>query len=118
VRTSRWAEAREHIAGADVSAVPRSVCAGFPMKLLNTLALGHPTVIAAGSSQGLPGEIVVADRDPDALAAGLVRALDADGSTGRAHVLTHCTWAVRAAAFEGILARAVHDRPVPAQVRL
>lgn len=38
VRTGTWSETREVLARADVAVVPRAVCAGFPLKLLNYLA--------------------------------------------------------------------------------
>jgi glycosyltransferase involved in cell wall biosynthesis len=74
VRPRDWGHARDVLAGCDAAVIPRTRCAGFPMKLLNHVALGVPTVIAAGSAQGLPGEIVVPDSDANALAEGIVQA--------------------------------------------
>jgi hypothetical protein len=54
-----WFEVRDWIAGADVAALPRRVCAGFPLKLLNYAALGLRTVVSAGSARGVPGEHIV-----------------------------------------------------------
>ena len=54
-----WLEARDWIAGADVAALPRRVCAGFPLKLLNYAALGLRTVVSEGSARGVPGEKIV-----------------------------------------------------------
>lgn len=71
VQPRDWAEARDWIAGADVAALPRTLGGGFPIKLLNYLALGVPVVVAAGSAQGLPGEVVVPDREVPAFAAAL-----------------------------------------------
>jgi len=90
-----WSEVRRWIAGADVAAQPRALCAGFPLKLLNYLALGVPAVVAEGSAQGLPGEVVVRNLDVEAFAAGVRAAMvgprpDAQG------VLDVASWAVRA----------------------
>ena len=74
VRPRDWAHARDVLAGCDAAVIPRTRCAGFPMKLLNQVALGLPTVIAEGSAQGLPGEIVVTNHDARALAEGFERA--------------------------------------------
>ncbi len=70
---ARWADARALIAGADVAIVPRQVCAGFPMKLLNYAMLGVPTVVTATCARGVPGE-VVAGAHPGALVEGVKRA--------------------------------------------
>lgn len=98
VPVAPWARARAELAGAGVAVLPRAVCGGFPMKLLNALALGVPVVVAAGSARGLPGEVVVADRDPGALAAGIRRAL-AGPRPEPGYVLTRFSAASRATAL-------------------
>lgn len=50
-----FSDTRDALAAAAVGLIPRRVCAGFPMKLLNHLAAGNPTVIARGAAQGLGG---------------------------------------------------------------
>ena len=104
VHPADWQEARDWIAGADVAAVPRTRCAGFPMKLLNYLALGLPTVVAAGSAQGLPGEIVVPNGDSAAFAAGVRAALGGAGRPDPATLQSTCAWATRAAEITGLYA--------------
>lgn len=74
---------RDALAVASASAIPRSVCAGFPMKLLNTLASGVVTVVAAGSAPALEGVLVVPDRDPTAMAGALRSLLDDPEMTAR-----------------------------------
>ena len=108
VETSDFQEVRALLAASTVAALPRSVCSGYPIKLLNYLGMGLPTVIARGSAQGLPGEVPVADRDPGAMAHG-IRSLLAQpdrarelGELGKRHVLRHCTWAARAAELESL----------------
>ncbi|MCB9679849.1 MAG: glycosyltransferase family 4 protein [Alphaproteobacteria bacterium] len=73
VGSTSFDDTRDALAVAAACVVPRAVCAGFPIKLLNGLALGVPTVCAAGSAQPIPGVVVVPDRD----AAALGRALQA-----------------------------------------
>jgi glycosyltransferase involved in cell wall biosynthesis len=74
---------RDALAVASASAIPRSVCAGFPMKLLNTLASGVVTVVAAGSAPALEGVLVVPDRNPGAMAGALRSLLDDPEMTAR-----------------------------------
>jgi glycosyltransferase involved in cell wall biosynthesis len=63
------------LAAADVTVVPRPHCPGFPVKLLNYMAAGKPTVCFAGSAKGLEHRRtgwVVPDHDVDGLAAGIL----------------------------------------------
>jgi glycosyltransferase involved in cell wall biosynthesis len=73
---------RDAAAAAFAAAVPRRRCAGFPIKLLNTLAAGLPTVCARGAAQPVEGVVPVADGDPGAMA-GALRALLADRAGAR-----------------------------------
>jgi len=111
VRTADFEQVRSLLAAADLAALPRSVCSGYPIKLLNYLGMGLPVVAAAGSARCLPGVVVVPDRDPAAMARAL-RLLLADrprrialGRRARGHVLQHCTWGARAAELEIIYRR-------------
>ena len=110
VRTREFPVVRALLAASTVAALPRTVCSGYPIKLLNYLGMGLPTVAAAGSAQALPGVVAVPDRDPVAMAAA-IRALLQDterrrslSRRARAHVLTHCTWGARAAELEAVYA--------------
>jgi len=111
-----WDQVRDIVAAADIAALPRTVCTGYPIKLLNYLGLGKPTVCAQGSSQDLPGVVTVPNADPAAFAAAL---LDLAQDTPRRERLSlqaaqgiarTCTWDVRAQAleqlYEGLLHRA------------
>ena len=109
-QTRDFAEVRALMAAASVAALPRTICSGYPIKLLNYLAMGLPTVAARGSAQPLPGVVAVPDRDPGALA-GAIRDLLADpvsaaamGERARDHVAHHCTWDARAADLERVYA--------------
>ncbi|MEC7948803.1 MAG: glycosyltransferase family 4 protein [Myxococcota bacterium] len=110
VRTSEFARVRALLAASAVAALPRAVCSGYPIKLLNYLGMGLPTVAAHGSAQDLPGVVPVPDRDPGAMASA-IRSLLRDserrrrlGRDARAHVLAHCTWDARAAELEAVYA--------------
>jgi glycosyltransferase involved in cell wall biosynthesis len=110
VQTADFGVVRSLLAASAVAALPRSVCSGYPIKLLNYLGMGLPTVAAAGSAQDLPGVIVVPDRDPMAMAVAIRGLLQDDrrrrslGAQARAHVLADCTWDARAAELEGVYA--------------
>ena len=67
-------------AAADVALVSRRTPGGLPIKLLDALARGLPTVVASRAAAGLDfrgAAIVVADDDPDALAQGALTVLAA-----------------------------------------
>ena len=118
VQTSDFTEVRRWLAAADVAALPRATCTGYPIKLLNYLGMGLPTVAAAGSAQDLPGVVSVPDRDPVALARALARLLDQPdhrrslGAAARDHVLSACTWDARAAELEALYRRVLQRPPV------
>ena len=86
-----WEDARAAIASARVAALPRRSCPGFPIKLLNDLGLGVPTVISQGSAQGLPGEIPV-EPLPGAFAAALLQTVDHPPPPFRQQFLAENAW--------------------------
>ena len=108
VVTSDYSEVRRHMAAASVAALPRTICTGYPIKLLNYLGMGLPTVAAKGSARPLPGVVTVPDRDAAAMAQAIESlVVHADrrahlGRLAREHVLEHCTWAARAADLEAV----------------
>ena len=88
---------REIHAAADVAVVPRRAPGGLPIKLLDSLARGVPTVCAARAGAGLDlrgAAMIAADDDADALANGVLLALGAPeaalelGARGRRYVAT------------------------------
>lgn len=99
------------LAAATAAVIPRRACAGFPMKLLNQLGLGVPTVCAPGSARPIAGVVVAAGDEPEHLAAAL-QALLADpqrraalAAAARADVAARWTWDRRAADMEAVYAR-------------
>jgi glycosyltransferase involved in cell wall biosynthesis len=119
VRVSTWREVQAAHADATLGVVPRSVCAGFPIKLLNYMAMGLPVVACRGAAGPLrTGEegLVVDDGDSRAFARAMLRLLgDEDlrhrmGSAARASVLREHTWAHRAQAFDAVHQTVLADR--------
>lgn len=87
-------------AAADAAWIPRAAPGGLPMKLLDALARGVPTVVTRRAMAGLDlggAALVAADDDPEALAAAALLALEgrraaaALGRAGTAYVRReHC----------------------------
>ena len=106
LRAETWEKTRFLLSAADIAALPRSVCTGYPIKLLNYLGLGLPVVCAAGSAQPSQGTVTVPNRDAAALRAAL-RRLAADpekrhrlGREGKTWVGQCCSWDARAQELE------------------
>jgi glycosyltransferase involved in cell wall biosynthesis len=115
VRSTAFVDTLDAIAAATVGVVPRRVCAGFPMKVLNLLGAGRAVVAMAGSAPPIEGVLPV-HGDAHALA-GALRAAVADpastarlGDAGRRAVLARWTWAARAAELEAVYARVAGGR--------
>jgi glycosyltransferase involved in cell wall biosynthesis len=106
VSESDFSRVRAWLTSAAVAVLPRAQCSGYPIKLLNYLGMGLPTVAAAGSSQPLPGVITVDNRSPLAMARAIQALLDDPAGTAelgrvaRRHVLGNCTWDSRAEELE------------------
>jgi glycosyltransferase involved in cell wall biosynthesis len=74
VYASSYEEVRARLAEAHVLVAPRSESTGYPMKLLNYMAVGKAIVATAGGAKGLrDGETarVVRDHDPHEFAAAI-----------------------------------------------
>ena len=108
VQTADFETVKSLVAACDLAAIPRTVCSGFPIKLLNFLGLGLPAVVAEGSAPDLPGVVPVANGQPQAMA-DAIRALIENpvgcrdlGRVGRTHVHASCTWSARARELEHV----------------
>jgi glycosyltransferase involved in cell wall biosynthesis len=101
----RWEEARGILAEAGATVIPRIVPGGFPMKLLNSLALGVPTVVTPALAQGLPGEFVARSGAPGDLSTALAAAIATPLAERRRISATihgdHC-WSARVPAIEAL----------------
>jgi glycosyltransferase involved in cell wall biosynthesis len=79
VHTQGFATARDWLAAADVAVCPRTVCLGFPIKLLNYMAAGKAIVASEGSACGLrhmEEGWIVNNGDVTGMAAAIVKLLD------------------------------------------
>jgi len=108
VETGNFEEVRSLLAAATVAALPRTVCTGYPIKLLNNLGMGLPTMTAEGSARPLPGVVSVPNHDAEALANAIRFWVDrpeqcqALGRKAREHVISQCSWAARAVELESV----------------
>jgi glycosyltransferase involved in cell wall biosynthesis len=115
--------AAAYLAAADVFALPivREGVDGLPNVLLEAMGAGLPVV--ASLVAGVPDVIddgvhglLVAERDPDALAAAIVRLLDdrklaaALGAAARSRITSELTWERAAERFEQVYLAATGDR--------
>ncbi|MEZ4322722.1 MAG: glycosyltransferase [Myxococcota bacterium] len=105
VRSTDFRDAIDALAHAAVAVIPRRRCAGFPIKLLNQLGMGVPTVMMASAALPLSG---VVPTGPAALRSTL-EALVADpvrraslGEAARTEVLASWTWDARMARLEAL----------------
>ncbi len=94
-------ELPDYLACADVTVTPRCDCPGHPIKLLNYMAAGKPTVCFAGSAKGVTHGVeawIVADHDWQALGEGMALLLrerelaERLGESARRAVLERFDW--------------------------
>jgi len=95
------ADLPSYLALADVTVVPRPECPGHPVKLLNYMLAGKPTVAFAGGAKGvrhLHDAFIVPNHDFEALGRGIVKVLEDEklagelGANARATVLSEFDW--------------------------
>ncbi len=116
IRVASWSESRDLIAAGDVAALPRTVCSGFPIKLLCYLGLGVPAVVSAASAAPIDGLVAVHDRDPGGMAAAVGYLLDHEeqrvglGDLGRAAIRDDWSWKQRIPELEAIYAELLGRR--------
>lgn len=113
-----------YLALADVTVVPRPECPGHPVKLLNYMLAGKPTVSFAGGAKGvrhLHDAFIVPNHDFDALGRGIVtlledRKLAAElGANARATVLADFDWRQICRKIEKIYDQLLGVSAVPVQ---
>jgi glycosyltransferase involved in cell wall biosynthesis len=106
VQSTAFRDTLDALAVGSVAGLPRTQCAGFPIKLLNQLALGLPTVAAEGSAAPIPGVLTVPNGDPSTMAATLRRVAMNPGlraalsQQARDAIAAEWTWERRAVQLE------------------
>jgi glycosyltransferase involved in cell wall biosynthesis len=78
VQSQRLMELPDYLAMANVTVIPRPDVPGHPIKLLNYMASGKPTVCFKGAAKGvthMEDAVVVADHDWQSLASGILMLL-------------------------------------------
>ncbi len=117
VVTRNFKRVREALAGAQVAALPRGLCRGFPVKLLNYQAMGLPVVACAGSAKTVEhghSGLVVDDGDYRAFGAAMLHLLTSPadrarmGRAGRASVRKRHCWQARAEQLERTYVRVMN----------
>jgi 1,2-diacylglycerol 3-alpha-glucosyltransferase len=124
------ADLPSYLALADVTVVPRPECPGHPVKLLNYMLAGKPTVSFAGGAKGvrhLHDAFIVPNHDYEALGGGIVTVLEDKklagelGANARATVLSEFDWRQICRKIEriydhllGASPNPVHTLPAPA----
>lgn len=105
VRSRDPQDALRALAGATAAIVPRRHVAGFPIKLLNQLGLGVPTVVMRSARLGVPGLV---ETTPGELS-DCIRTLVDDperrerlGREGRSWVREQCTPSAQARGLEAL----------------
>ena len=107
-----WTEVSALLRVCQVAALPRRICRGFPIKLINYRALGLPVVACAGAAEGIrDGEDgLVVPFDVDSFAGALLSLLDeperADrmGEAARTSTFREHRWELRVPEFERVYA--------------
>jgi glycosyltransferase involved in cell wall biosynthesis len=108
-----FSEVKDAIAACELSAIPRQVCAGVPMKLYNQLALGSPTLGVRGATPEVPGCLLAEPGQrnfTEALGAALERDLAPLRRAARTFAFAACTWDARAASMLDLYATVSHRR--------
>jgi glycosyltransferase involved in cell wall biosynthesis len=107
VRTPHFQDVLDVLSVAALAVIPRRQCTGFPIKLLNQLGMGCPTVMVDTAAQPLPGVIATS---AETLATTLreqlasPEQLDELGRLGRAAVTERWSWTNRAERLEALYA--------------
>ncbi|GAB4391141.1 MAG: TIGR03087 family PEP-CTERM/XrtA system glycosyltransferase [Kiloniellaceae bacterium] len=109
-------DVRPYFAGSACSVAPLIVARGTQNKILESLAMGVPSVSSVLAARGLdavPGEHLLAAEGPEATAAAVLRLMTDAGErrrlaeAGRARMESHHSWASAMARFDRIVERTV-----------
>jgi 1,2-diacylglycerol 3-alpha-glucosyltransferase len=104
----------DYLAASDVTVIPRPDIPGYPLKLLNAMAAGKPTVCFAGAAKGivhLREALVVPDHDIDAMGRGILTLLrDRElaehlGANARQTILQEFDWEILCTQIQDVYRR-------------
>lgn len=117
IRSRNFQDALDVLSVASIAVIPRRQCTGFPIKLLNQLGMGCPTVMVDPSQPPLPGVVTC---PPGDLSPTLNRLLASPtqlrrlGTQAQAAIHARWSWAERAQRLEALYALALTGSPRPA----
>ena len=109
--TGRVADVRPYLAYATAAVAPMRIARGIQNKVLEAMAMARPTVTTTQGLEGIAAadgvEVLLADSAEAFAARCIGLATDPDaariGAAARRHVLAHCDWDARLAAYDAIL---------------
>jgi len=114
IHTQDFQEVCRELAQAHLCIVPRKICSGFPMKILNALALGVPVIAFCSAVPPMEGVIRVASyNEMEAQIKSLVHnsaQCEALGRQGKKIVLSEYAWEKRAIEFEKIYNYLINEK--------
>lgn len=108
IQTQNFREVCGYLQAAQIAVLPRVKCSGFPIKILNYLAMGLPVVCSEGSSIEAPSVFSVPNYAPQKMAEQIHRLLSDEerrvnlGILGREFVFTELSWEKQAERLESV----------------
>ena len=108
IQTSNFTEVCGYLQAAHIGVLPRVSCSGFPIKIMNYLAMGLPVVCSEGSKIEAPGVFSVPNYEPERMANTIRRLLSNEsrrkeiGEQGRKYIFMEYSWERQAQRLEEV----------------
>jgi glycosyltransferase involved in cell wall biosynthesis len=115
IQTQNFKEVCGYLEKAHVGVLPRVQCSGFPIKVLNYLAMGLPVVCSEGSKIDVPSVFSVPNHSPEKMAKKISWLLSEEdrrlviGLDGRNFVFKELSWKKQAERLEKIYQAEIRD---------